>query len=430
MSKRLPKRIAIVSGIRTPFCKGGGVLRNMLADDLGAYAVKEAYTRAPISPDQIDEVIIGNVLQPVHATNIARVIAVKAGLPQKIPAYTVNRNCASGMEAVTSGADRIILGQADIILAGGVESMSNFPILFSPRMRDFLQNLSKAKGWQGKLKSLLAFRPSLFKPIIPDISDPLCGLSMGQTAELLSREFGITRLEQDKFAMESHLRASKASKDGRFNEEIIPIPLPPDYTKMQTIDEGPRDNQTLEALLKLKPVFEPLTGSVTAGNSSPITDGAAALILMSEEKAKELNIKPLGYLVDYAAAGVDPSIMGIGPAYATAKLLEKTGFTLDRIDLIEINEAFAGQVLAVVKAFASEDFARKKLHRDTPLGTIDMDKLNVNGGAIALGHPLGASGTRLILTLLLELKKRNKRYGLATLCVGGGQGQACLLEVE
>ncbi|MFA6917060.1 MAG: thiolase family protein [Parachlamydiales bacterium] len=424
------KRIAIVSGVRTPFCKGGGVLRDMLADDLGAYAVKEVYSRTPIDPNLIDEVIIGNVLQPVHATNIARVIAVKAGLSQKIPAYTVNRNCASGMEAVTTGADKILLEQAEIILAGGVESMSNFPILFSPRMRDFLQNLSKAKGWQGKLKSLLAFRPSLFKPVIPDISDPLCGLSMGQTAEILTREFQITRLEQDKFAMESHLRASKATKDGRFTEEIIPIPLPPDYKKIQTIDEGPRDNQTLESLLKLKPVFDPLTGTVTAGNSSPITDGAAAVILMSEEKAKELNLKPLGYILDHAAAGVDPSRMGIGPVYATSLLLAKTGFTLDQIDLIEINEAFAGQVLAVVKAFASDEFARKNLNRDKALGTIDLDKLNVNGGAIALGHPLGASGTRLILTLLLELKKRNKRYGLATLCIGGGQGQACLLEVE
>lgn len=426
----MSKRIAIVSGVRTPFCKGGSVLRDMVADDLGAYAVKEAYTRVPIDPNTIDEVIIGNVLQPVHATNIARVIAVKAGLSQKIPAYTVNRNCASGMEAVSSGADRIWLKHADIILAGGVESMSNFPILFSPRMRDFLQNLNKAKGWQGKLKSLLAFRPSLFAPVVPDISDPLCGLTMGQTAENLGRQFGITRLEQDQFAMESHLKAAKATQDGRFKEEIIPIPLPPDYKTMQTIDEGPRGNQTLESLLKLKPVFEPLTGSVTAGNSSPITDGAAALILMSEEKAKELGIKPLGYLIDYAAAGVDPSIMGIGPAYATAKLFARTGFTLDQIDLIEINEAFAGQVLAVMKAFASDDFARKNLNRDKALGTIDPDKLNVNGGAIALGHPLGASGTRLILTLLIELKKRNKRYGLAALCVGGGQGQACLLEVE
>lgn len=425
----MKERIAIVSGIRTPFCKGGGVLKDIQADDLGAYAVKELFARAPFDPKMIDEVILGNVLQPAHATNIARVIAVKAGLPEKIPAYTVNRNCASAMEAVTSAANKILLGQADIIIAGGVESMSHFPILFPKTMREFLQNLSKAKTFMDKIKTLFTFRISFLKPQIPSISDPLCGLSMGQTAEILTREFKVTRKEQDEFSQQSHLRAIKATESGRFKEEIIPVPLP-GQKKLQEIDEGPRSNQSLEALEKLKPVFETLTGSVTAGNSSPVTDGAAALFLMSEKKAKELGIKPLGYLKDYAVAALDPSRMGLGPVYATSKLLEKTGVNLKDIDLIEINEAFAGQVLAVVKAFASDEFAKKELNRDKAIGVIDLQKLNVNGGAIALGHPLGASGARIILTLLLELKKQGKRLGLATLCVGGGQGQACLLEVE
>ncbi len=426
----MKERIAIVKGVRTPFCKGGGVLRNILADDLGAYAVKELAARLSIDPELIDEVILGNVLQPSHATNIARVIAVKAGLPEKIPAYTVNRNCASGMEAVISAADRIWLDHASIIIAGGVESMSNFPILFPEKMRDVLQNFKQAKSFKQKLRAFAKLRPSLFVPQMPGIFDPLCGLSMGQTAEILSREFKITREEQDQFALRSQLKAAKAMQDGRFNEEIVPVPLPKDYSKMQFEDEGPRANQTLEALAKLPPVFDRVTGSVTAGNSSPITDGAVALMIMSESKAKELGLKPLGYLLDYAAAGLDPSRMGLGPVYAIAKLLERTGKKLAEIDLIEINEAFAAQVLAVQKAAASEEFAKKYLGRNEPVGVIDTEKLNVNGGAIALGHPLGASGARLILTLLLELRKHNKKFGIAALCVGGGMGEACLLEVE
>lgn len=425
----MKKRVAIISGIRSPFCKAGGALKDIQADDLGAYVLKELYTRASFDPEIIDEVVMGNVLQPPHAGNIARVIAVKSGLPEKIPAFTVNRNCASGMEAVTTAANKILLGQASIIIAGGVESMSNFPILFPKAMRDFLQNLSKAKGFLKKLQAIFRFRPSLLVPQFPGLDDPLCGLNMGQTAELISRDFRVTRLEHDQFALQSQLRAQKAIEKGILKEEIVPIPLPPDFKKFQEKDEGPRANQTMEALQKLKPAFDQ-TGSVTAGNASQITDGAAALILMSEEKAKELGLKPLGYLTAFASAGLDPSRMGLGPVHATAKLFEKTGITLDQIDLIEINEAFAGQVVTVMKAFASDEYARKALHRDKALGVIDPEKLNVNGGAVALGHPLGASGTRLILTMLLELKRRGKRLGLATLCIGGGQGEACLLEVE
>lgn len=424
----MKKRIAIVSGIRTPFCRANGILKDMKADDLGAYAVKELYTRAPFSPGLIDEVILGNVLQPPDATNIARVILVKAGLSESIPGYTVNRNCASGMEAVASGANKILLGEADIILAGGVESMSHFPVLFSDKMRDFLLGWNKAKGIKERFLALSKFRPSLFAPHIPAIADPLCGLSMGQTAEKLSREFKISREEQDLFALNSQLKALRAVKEGRFKEEIVPIPIPPQYGKFQEDDDGPRTGTTIEGLNKLKPAFEKVNGTVTAGNSSQVTDGAVALFLMSEEKAESLGLKPLGYLTAFAEAGLDPSRMGLGPVYATAKLFKETGITLKDIDLMEINEAFAAQVLAVMRAFASPEFAKRALGMDKPLGEIDPNILNVNGGAIALGHPLGASGARLILTLLTELKRRNKKRGLATLCVGGGQGQACLLE--
>ena len=424
------KRVAIVSGLRTPFCKGNGLLKDLLADDLGTSVVKELFLKAPFSPDLIDEVILGNVLQPSHATNIARVIAVKSGLPEKIPALTVNRNCASGMEAVTAAANKIELNQASVILAGGVESMSNFPVLFPRPMKDFLYNMSKARSFLERLKVAATFRPSMLKPSIPEIADPLCGLTMGQTAEILAREFRISREEQDLFALQSQMRASKAIENGRFSEEIVPVALPPTYSAFQMNDEGPRSNQSLAQLSKLKPAFEPVTGSVTAGNASPITDGAVALFVMSEERVKELGIKPLGYLRAFAEVGLDPRRMGLGPVYATAKLLKETGVSLSEIDLIEINEAFAAQVLAVMRAFSSETFAKNALGLDKPLGTIDPERLNVNGGAIALGHPLGASGARLILTLLLELNRRKKRLGLATLCVGGGQGQACLLEVE
>lgn len=424
------KRIAIVQGIRTPFCKANGLMKDWLADDLGAIVIKELVARLPFSPTLVDEVILGNVLQPSHATNIARVAAVKAGLPESIPALTVNRNCSSGMEAVTTAANKIALGQADIIIAGGMESMSNFPILFPSAMKDFLMGLNKARGFKEKFFTLLKFRPSMLAPQVPEIADPLCGLSMGQTAEIISRDFKVTREEQDAFALRSQLNAAKAESDGRFKEEIAPLLIPPQCQTYQTIDDGPRATQTLEALEKLKPVFDKITGSVTAGNSSPITDGACALLVMSEEKAKELGLKPLGYITAFTEVGLDPSRMGLGPAYAISKLLKETGLTLDQIDLIEINEAFAGQVLSARKALASKEFAEKALGRKEPVGEINMDILNVNGGAIALGHPLGASGARLILTLLLELKKRKKKRGIASLCIGGGQGQASLLEVE
>jgi acetyl-CoA acyltransferase len=426
----MKKRVAIVSGLRTPFCKASGLLKDMTADDLGAYAVKELYTRANFSPDIIDEVILGNVLQPPHATNIARVIAVKAGIPESVPAYTVNRNCASGMEAVTSAANKILLGEADIILAGGVESMSHFPVMFSDEMRDFLLKMNKARGIKDQFLTLLKFRPSFLKPHTPELADPLCGLSMGQTGEKVSREFKVTREEQDLFALNSQMRAAEAIKSGRFKEEIAPIPQPPKYQNYIENDDGPRANTTIEGLSKLKPVFEKVNGTVTAGNSSQVTDGAAVLFVMSEEKAKSLGLKPLGYLTGFAEAGLDPSRMGLGPAYAIAKLFKETGTTLKDIDLIEINEAFAAQVIGSMRALASDDFCKNQLGLDKAVGEIDPNILNVNGGAISLGHPLGASGARLILTMLIELRKRNKKRGLAALCIGGGQGQACLLEVE
>lgn len=419
------EKIAILSAVRSPFCKSGGVFKHLLADDLGALTLKELLLRTPIPFDLVDEVVIGNVMQPSHATNIARVIALKAGLPDHVPAYTVNRNCSSGLEAITSAARKIALGEADLLIAGGVESMTHFPILFPSSMREFLTQMNKSKGFLDQLKQALRFRPSMLMPQVPQLADPLCGLSMGQTAEKIAREFKVSREEQDLFALESHKRAARALQEKRFEREIAPVPLAKSY---QLIDDGIRENPSLESLRKLKPAFDKLTGTVTAGNSSQLTDGASFLYLSSEKKAKELGLQPIGYLTAQAAAGLDPSRMGLGPVFATAKLFKQTGLTLKDIDLIEINEAFAAQVLAVTRAFNCPVFANQQLNQDHPLGEINMEKLNVNGGAIALGHPLGASGARLVQTLLTELNLRKLKRGLATLCVGGGQGQACIVE--
>lgn len=426
----MKKRIAIVAGVRSPFCRANGAFNDIEVDDLGAYVVRELINRSGIDPKKIDEFIFGNVIEPPSSSNVARIIAVKAGIPVSTPAFTVNRNCASGMEAVVSAMNRILLGDAQIVVTGGAESMSGFPVTFPKKMRDFLVSFNKAKTWQQKLSTLLSFRPSFLKPNVPVIADPLCGLSMGQTAENIAREFHVTRQEQDQFALMSQTRAMNATQSGRMAEEIVPVPIPPKYNKVQEVDDGPRANQTIEALAKLRPVFEKVSGTVTAGNSSQVTDGAVALLMMSEEKAKELGYTPLGYITEYASAGLAPSRMGLGPAFAITKVLKKSGLKLSDIELIEINEAFAGQVLAIKRALASDEFAKKELGVESAVGDLDLERLNVNGGAVAIGHPLGASGARLILTLLLELKKRNKHLGIASLCIGGGQGEAVILEVE
>ncbi len=403
------ERIAIIDGARTPFCRAGGVFHDYQADDLAIYAVKEAIARSEISVEDVDELIFGNVMTPPDAMNIARIISVRAGLDESTPAFTVNRNCASGMEAIVSGANRILAEDGKVIVVGGTESMTHFPISFPENMRHFIQRLSKARSFAQKLKTLISLRPSMFKPQIPRIGDPLCDLSMGQTAEILVREFGITRQEQDEYALRSQLQAAEAP----LSEEIIPIPLAPCYSKIQEVDDGIRPDQTIESLQKLRPCFARVHGTVTAGTSSQVTDGAVALVLMSQRQAYDLGVKPLGYITNYASVGLEPQRMGMGPALAIEKLLEKSSYQLKDIDLFEVNEAFAAQVLAVTKSTK-----------------IPIEKLNVNGGALALGHPLGASGARITLTLLKELKRRGHNRGIASLCVGGGQGEAIMLEVE
>ncbi len=424
----MKERIAIIDGLRSPIAKANGKLNDVSADNLSAIITKELVLRNNIDYKEFDEVIIGNVAQPANASNIARVMAIRAGFPQSTPAYTVHRNCASGMQSISSAIEKIHSNQGDLYLVGGVESMSNIPLLHSDEFRSFITKFTYSKSLTEKFRVLSSFRLRFLKPtigLISGLTDPISGKIMGITAENLANEFKISRKEQDIYAVNSHLKAQKAIESGVFKDEIHPI-----MTKNASLssDDGVRFNQTSEALSKLNPIFERVGGTVTAGNSSQVSDGACSLIVCSESKAKELNLEPIGYISDYSYAGLDAHRMGLGPVYATKKLFDKTGITLKDIDLIEINEAFAAQVIANIKAFASEDFCQKTFNSPA-LGEIDESILNVNGGAIALGHPVGMSGARIILTALKELKRRDKNRALATLCIGGGQGAAFLLEI-
>ncbi|RMF76838.1 MAG: acetyl-CoA C-acyltransferase [Acidobacteria bacterium] len=422
-------RLVIVDGVRTPFSKMGTDLARLGAADLARAAISDLMTRSGFDPEAIDEVILGCVGQPVDAMNIARVAALRAGLPERIPAVTVHRNCASGMESITQAYEKACAGRGEVFVVGGTESMSNYPLLYSESAKAKFMRLARARSFGQRLATLLSFRLSDFSPIIglkEGLTDSACGLNMGQTAELIGREAHVTREEADAFALRSHQRALAARE--RLAEEICPVFVPPKFDRAVEHDNGPRENQSLEALAKLRPVFERDTGTVTAGNASQVTDGAVALLVMTESRAAREGLAPLGVLTHYAYAGLDPKRMGLGPVYAIDRA-EKSGAPgLHEADIVELNEAFAAQVLACQRALASDDFCRRELGRDGAIGAIPDEKLNVNGGAIALGHPVGASGARLVLTALRELRRRGGRRALATLCVGGGQGAALWLE--
>jgi len=423
------ERVAIIDGIRTPFSKMGANFNNLSAQELGRIALRELIERRGIDLKLVDEVIFGCVGQPADAANIARVIALLAGVPKTVPAFTVHRNCASGIEAVVQAAIKIKAGEGSVYLTGGTESMSNIPFFFSKEYQEILTEISRAKTLPAKLQGFSKIRPHHF--LVPKIglqlglTDPFCGLNMGQTAEVLAKEFGITRLEQDQFSLASHQKAIAAR--AILKEEIVPVIPGPKYKEAVVDDNGPREGQTIEALAKLKPFFERGTGTVTAGNSSQITDGACAILVISESKAKELGLKPLGYLRSFAFAGVEPNRMGIGPAHAIPMALKKAGMKFSDIQAIEINEAFAAQVLACERALGSEKFAKDHGYEGYT-GAIDPAKLNVNGGAIALGHPVGTTGARLILTMLKHMNRNNLNTGVISLCIGGGQGAAVVLE--
>ncbi len=443
-----PRDVVIVDGLRTPFAKSGGALAKVHPAELGRVALKELFEKTSFDPNLIDEVIIGNTGNPADAVNISRVVALNAGVPQKISAYTVHRNCASALESISNGFEKIRSGTMDCVVAGGTENMSQLPVLLPEKFQALFAKLFAAKGpsqalpllWKlfkydlSTIKALLTSnQKSEYFPVIAvmkGLTDPFVGINMGQTAEILAKEFGISRLQQDQFALRSHQLASKAMKDGKFKEEIAPFPMPPTYKETLMSDVGPRDSQSIEALTKLKPFFDKRTGTITAGNSCPITDGAAMVILMSRQKASELGYKPIASIRGYGFAGLDPERMGLGPVYATPVALKRSGLNMKDIGLVELNEAFAAQVLSCQKAFDSDEFGKTKLGLSGKVGEIKNEIMNVNGGAIALGHPVGTTGTRIVLTLAKEMQRRQVQFGLATLCIGGGQGGSMVLELE
>jgi acetyl-CoA C-acetyltransferase/acetyl-CoA acyltransferase len=421
--------VVIVDGVRTPFAKAGTALRAVSAVELGRVAVHELLARTEFDPDRIDEVVLGNCGTPAAAANIGRVVAIEAGVPKPVPGFTVHRNCASGLEAIAQAYYKIASGSADAVIAGGTESMSSYPLLWSEDLANAFGAVQRSKSPLGRARALTRIRARDLRPriaLLEGLTDPTCGLNMGQTAERLAREFHITRQAQDEFALLSHQRAVAAAS--KLAEEITPVYVPPSFTPAVTGDGGPRQEQSLEALAKLKPFFDKRHGTITAGNSCPVTDGACALLVMGEREACDAGYAPLGRIRSIAFAGLEPARMGLGPAFATPMALDRAGVRLGDVDLIELNEAFAAQVIANEIAFASDEFARAELGRDRAVGGIDRARLNVNGGAIALGHPVGVSGARLVLTLLKELRRRGGTLGLATLCVGGGQGAAMVLE--
>ncbi len=423
------KRIAIVNGVRTPFVKAWDAFNNIPAQKLGALCVTELLQKTELDTSLVDEVIFGCVGQPADASNVARVISLLAGIPQEKRAYTVGRNCASGFEAITSASEKIRCGIDNIVIAGGTESMSNMPLLFNKETATLFLKLSKSKTLLNRLKIFAQMRPRHFAPtpsLVLGLTDPVCGLNMGQTAELLAKDFAISREEQDRFSLESHRRAE--ASQGKFREETMDVLIPKDFKVCVRDDNGIRKNQTYDALKKLKPIFEKRTGTVTAGNASQVTDGACALLLMTEERAKDMGFEILGYLRDYVYVGLEPARMGLGPAFAIEQLLRQNSMALKDIHLFEINEAFAVQVLACLRALASAEFSKKYFPSGTPPGEISQEILNVNGGAIALGHPVGTSGARLVLTCLKEMKRRSLQRGIVSACIGGGQGAALILE--
>lgn len=424
------KPVYLVDGKRTPNVKAGAELKEIAAPYLGHYLIRHIVDKYGIPTDAVDEVIVGNTGTPAKYPNVGRVIALEAGLNKKTSGYSVHRNCAAGMEALSQAYIKIASGRSDLIFAGGVENMSQMPLMFGKQMTEFFIEMMKAKTPAQKFKVVTTFRPHFMTPIIAveqGLTDPFCGRNMGQTAETLAREFGISRLEQDEFANRSHHLAVAATKEGKFREEILPIMAGDKLDKMVADDIGPRADSTIERLAKLKPYFEKETGTVTVGNACPLTDGGSMWLLASEEAVKKYNLDPIARMMDYHFHGLEPERMGLGPVMATHGVLKRAGLTMDKIDLFELNEAFAAQVLACIKVMKDKNLSSRWGINET-IGELPLEKLNVNGGGIALGHPVGSTGARLVVTLAHELRRRKQRYGLATLCIGGGQGGAVVIE--
>jgi len=421
--------VYVVDGSRTPCLKSRGVPGPFTASDLALRAAQPLMARQPFGPESFDQVILGCAIPGPDEANIARVVALRAGCGRQVPAWTVQRNCGSGMQAIDSAARDIAAGRSQLALAGGTEAMSHAPLLFNQAMVRWLGQMQRTRGLPARVRHVARFRPAFLAPIVGllrGLTDPTVGLIMGKTAEILAWRFVISREAMDAYAQQSHQRLATAQAEGRLAEEMET--LFDGEGRFHDHDDGVRPDVTLEKLATLKPVFDRDFGLVTAGNSSQVTDGAAWLILASEEAVEKYDLQVMGQIVDCSWAGLDPAQMGLGPVYASAALLQRQKLGLQQIDYWEINEAFAAQVLACLKAMEDDVFCREELGLEGALGTIDQERLNVDGGAIAVGHPVGMSGARIVLHLLRVLEEKQAGLGIATLCIGGGQGGAMLVK--
>jgi acetyl-CoA acyltransferase len=421
-------RAVVVKGLRTPFVKAGGVFASLTSLDLGSAVVRELVERAEVDPAEIDQIVFGQAIPTLLAPSIAREVGLASGLPRGLEAHTVSRACATSLQAFTDVASAMALGVSQMAVAGGTESMSDVPIFTSRPLSRALVKASRARSLPERVRAFAGLKPKDIVPVPPAIAEYSTGLTMGQSAEKMAKENHVSRTWQDEIALASHRRAAAGWKDGVFDAQVMHVPIPPAYATTGTGDDIVRPDASLEALSKLKPVFDRVHGSVTAGNSSPLTDGAAALLVMREDRARALGLRPLGALRAFAYAATDPGDQLLqGPAYAAPVALDRAGMTLADIDLVEMHEAFAAQVASNLQAFASPEFA-KKLGRSAPLGEVDPDRLNVHGGSIALGHPFGATGARIVMQALDALARMNKKTALCTVCAAGGLGAAIVLE--
>ena len=422
------RRVAIIAGVRTPFAKSGPALKNMSAIELGKACVAELIQRTNLDGREVEALVFGTVVPSVIAPNIAREVSLLPMLPKGVQAVTVSRACASANQAITDAADQIALGHASVIIAGGAESLSNVPILHSRGFSDALVSASRAKSLGGRVKALSRIRPKDLVPITPAIAEPSTGETMGQSAEKMAKINHVSRDEQDQFALRSHRLAAAGTKDGRLTAEIAMTYVPPKYETVLATDNGIRDDTNIDQLAALKPVFDRKYGTVTAGNSSPLTDGAAAVLLMSEDRARALGYAPMGFVRSYAYAALDPGEQLLqAPVLAAPVALRRAGLSLRDIDLVEMHEAFAAQVLSNLRGFESKAWAERAGFSE-PVGEVDRARLNVMGGSIAIGHPFGATGSRITTTLLNELGRRGGQFGLMTVCAAGGMGFAMVVE--
>ena len=424
-----PRRVAIVDGLRTPFAKSGTVFRDLSTLDLSSTLISELLARSGLEGEQVDRVVYGSVVQDVAAPNIAREIVLAGPFPEQVDAYSVTRACATSTQTVVNGAQAIMLGEADVVIAGGADSLSKPPITYSDTFVDALMRSNAAKDLPSKARAFSRIRPRDLAPVPPAIAERSTGETMGDSAEKMAKENGISREAQDAFAIRSHTKAVEAWEAGIFDDEVMPFPLPPSYRDVVERDTIPRSDSTAEKLATLRPVFDRKYGSVTAANASPLTDGASAVILMAEETARALGYEPRAFIVSYGFAALDPNWqLLMGPSFATPLALDRAGMTLADIDVVDMHEAFAAQILSNTQAFASREFAERHLGRSEAIGEIDEDNFNIYGGSISLGHPFGATGARQLLTMANELNRRGGGTALVTQCAAGGLGAAVVLE--